>query len=118
MKKKVELKKNKKINKTQNDVSLVKRFKDKISRKMPIVKVILFGSRARGETREWSDYDILLVSEEFKGVVSYKRAPKIYDYWNHDYPVDFLCYTNEEFNRMKKKATIVREAVKEGIEIK
>ena len=31
--------------------------------------------------------------------------------------VDFLCYSPEEFKRMKNRATIVREAVLHGIEI-
>ena len=41
----------------------------------------------------------------------------MYDYWSLKYPVDFLCYTPEEFNKLKKQITIVREAVENGIEI-
>ena len=41
----------------------------------------------------------------------------MYDYWNLDYPVDFLCYTPEEFEKKKKEISIVKEAVKEGIDI-
>jgi hypothetical protein len=47
----------------------------------------------------------------------FKRGAKMYDYWTLDYPVDFLCYTPEEFNRMKKQITIVKEAVENGIAI-
>ena len=42
----------------------------------------------------------------------------MYDYWNLNYPVDFLCYTPKEFNKLKNQITIVREAVRDGIEIK
>jgi hypothetical protein len=41
----------------------------------------------------------------------------MYDHWEIDHPVDFLCYSPEEFKRMKNRATIVREAVLHGIEI-
>ncbi len=101
----------------KEDLNIVKEFKNKMSKKILVKKIILFGSRASGKTNEWSDYDIIIVSDEFKGVRSFKRVPKMYDFWDYDYPVDFLCYTLEEFNRMKKRATIVRNAVEEGIEI-
>jgi len=42
----------------------------------------------------------------------------MYDYWNLNYPVDFLCYSPEEFNKLKKQITIVRGAVENGIEIR
>ncbi|MBS3077391.1 nucleotidyltransferase domain-containing protein [Candidatus Pacearchaeota archaeon] len=102
----------------KEDLKIVKEFKKKISEKIPVKKVILFGSRATGKTHEWSDYDIIVVSDEFEGEKTFERGIGFYDYWEHDYPVDFLCYTIAEFNRLKKKATIVKEAMKEGIEIK
>src|SRR3989338_5829633 len=33
------------------------------------------------------------------------------------YPVDFICYTPDEFNRLKHEVSIVSEALREGIEI-
>jgi len=47
-----------------------------------------------------------------------KIQTKMYDYWNLNYPVDFLCYSPEEFNKLKKQITIVRGAVENGIEIR
>jgi len=40
----------------------------------------------------------------------------MYDYWNLDLPVDFLCYTPKEFNKLKKQISIVKEAIENGIE--
>ena len=85
---------------------------------MPIQKIILFGSRANGKTHQWSDFDIIIVSPKFRGVDSFRRGSIFYDYWNYDYPVDFICYTPEEFNRLKKKISIVREALSRGIVVK
>jgi predicted nucleotidyltransferase len=92
-------------------------FKKKLSRKIPVDKVILFGSRAHGKPHRWSDFDLIIVSKGFRNIDSLKRSLGFYDYWTINYPVDFLCYTPEEFNKLKKQITIVREAVREGIEI-
>ena len=92
-------------------------FKKSISKEIPLHSMYLFGSRAKGNPKRWSDFDILLVSGKFKKMPSYERQIGFHKHWTMDYPVDFLCYTPEEFNRLKKQVTIVREAVKEGIEI-
>ncbi len=78
----------------------------------------LFGSRAKGRPHHrWSDFDLLIVSKTFINKPSFERSAGFYKHWNLDYPVDFLCYTPEEFNKLKRQVTIVREAVREGIEI-
>lgn len=101
----------------KKDISVVRRFKEQLSKKVPIKKVILFGSRANGKTHRWSDFDIIIVSNSFKGKRSFERGLGFYQYWNQDFPVDFLCYTPEEFSRLKKKITIVKTAVEKGVEI-
>lgn len=101
----------------KKDVQIVKDFKNRVSKKVPIKKMILFGSRVNGNTHKWSDFDIIIVSDKFKGKINYKRCPEFYDYWEENYPVDFLCYTSAEFDRLKKRITIVKKAVEEGIEV-
>ena len=98
-------------------IQQLKEFKRRLSRKLPIEKMILFGSRARGEFRVHSDVDLLIVSPEFKGVKSYKRPLSFYEDWHIDLPFEFICLTPEEFKEKSQQITIVREAVKEGIEI-
>ena len=92
-------------------------FKIKVKKDFPIDKMIFFGSRATGKSHRDSDIDLIIVSKKFKKLDFIKRSSKMYDYWNLDYPVDFLCFTPEEFNKRSKMITIVREAVKEGIVI-
>jgi len=99
----------------KKSLNIVKEFKNRASKKIPIEKVILFGSRANGKPHKWSDFDLIIVSDKFKGTISYKRVPQLYEYWTEDYPVDFLCYTTEEFNKLKNKISIVKEAIKKGI---
>lgn len=92
-------------------------FKTRIDKDFSVKKMIFFGSRARGEEHEDSDIDLIIVSDEFKSLNFIKRAAKMYDCWDLDYPVDFLCFTPEEFEKKTRGVSIVSEAVKEGIEI-
>jgi len=79
--------------------------------------MFFFGSRASGPSRCGSDIDLIIVSPEFRKYDALSRTAKMYDYWDLNYPVDFLCYSPEEFKRLQGTISIVRDAVKEGIEI-
>jgi|SRR3989344_3531699 len=98
-------------------VKSLKGFAKEVSRDIPVDKMYLFGSRAVGKARRWSDVDILLVSEKFAGKRPLKRAPPLYMKWNLDYPVDFVCLTPKEFREKKNTAGVVKDAVKKGIKI-
>ena len=106
------------MDRRNNLIQQLENFTSRITLDYPMDKVILFGSRATGKTHKFSDVDLLLVSKKFRRVSKLKRSPPLYLKWDLDYPVDFLCYTPEEFESKKKKIGIVRKAVKEGIEIK
>lgn len=95
---------------------IAKKFAQKI-KKAYQAKVILFGSRARGDNFKKSDFDFIIISKKFKGIPFIERLPKIYDYWNEKFDIEHLCYTPEEFERKKKEYGIVRQAVKEGIKL-
>jgi len=99
-------------------LEFLKKFKKRLSKRIQVNKLILFGSRARGKTERWADFDLMVVSENFKNEDSLNRAIGFYDYWDIDYPVDFLCYTPEEFEKLRKKISIVAEAMRDGVEIK
>ncbi len=102
-------------------VHLLKSFKRLISRKYKVQKMILFGSQARGEAKEGSDVDLIVVSPEFKGKKGIKAASSLYIEWHlnqqADLPVDFLCYSPNEFSKLKNRISIVSQAVQEGLEI-
>lgn len=98
-------------------IKQLKEFKKKLKKVIKINKVLFFGSRAKGKFSKDSDVDLIIVSDYFNGKNFRSRAVGFYDYWDLDYPVDFLCYTNKEFNELKKQVTIVSEAENNGIEI-
>ncbi len=95
----------------------LKEFKKEINKKYKINKIILFGSRVSNKFREDSDVDLIVVGK-FEGEKNLERAPPLHLEWQLDLPVDFLCYTPKEFKKLKNQITIVREAVRKGIEIK
>ena len=95
----------------------LKELKRILSRDIDINKFILFGSRVKGNYKRYSDFDIIVVSKHFRNMNRLDRPYILYTKWNLGLPVDFLCYTPEEFNKLKKQITIVREAVEHGIEI-
>ncbi len=80
-------------------------------------KVILFGSRARGDWLKESDYDFVVVAQCFAGVHFSQRPVDLYQHWQGHPGVELLCYTPDEFERKRRQITIVREAVREGIEL-
>jgi predicted nucleotidyltransferase len=91
-------------------------FMSKVQRSFKIEQAILFGSRTRRDKLTDSDYDVILVSPNFRGVFFSQRSALMYDFWKH-WPAEIepLCYTPEEFETKKKQIGIVSEAVKEGI---
>ena len=98
-------------------VAKLKKFKKDLGKKIQMDKIIFFGSHVSGKPNKNSDIDLIVVSKSFRKHVFRERAIGFYDYWDLDYPVDFLCYTPEEFKKLSGEVTIVREAVRHGIEI-
>lgn len=98
-------------------ITQLKKFKRDLNIKIKIDKIIFFGSIVEGRSHKDSDIDLIIVSKDFKEKRFRYRPIGFYDCWNLNYPVDFLCYTPEEFNKLSKQISIVSEAIKNGIEI-
>jgi predicted nucleotidyltransferase len=80
-------------------------------------RIVLFGSAARGEAREESDIDLLVVK---KGVSHRRRlAQEIYvSLIGIPVPVDVIVVTPEDVEELKDAiGTIIPAALTEGIEI-
>ncbi len=80
-------------------------------------RVILFGSRARGDHRGTSDFDLLVVSKRFRGVPWIERAPMVIRLWDIPLDVEPICLTPEELKRRSGELSIVGEAVRYGVEV-
>ncbi len=80
-------------------------------------RIVLFGSVARGEAREESDIDLLVVK---KGVPHRRRlAQEIYvSLIGIPMPIDIIVVTPEDIEELKDTiGTIIPDALNEGIEI-
>ena len=95
----------------------IKSFVQKLKKDFEVEKILFFGSRTGEDYLKYSDVDLVIVSEDFESIDFTKRMSLMYLYWDSEYDVDFLCYTPIEFERLSKRITIVREAVRKGIEI-
>lgn len=85
---------------------------------LEIDRVILFGSRARGDSSEDSDWDILLVVRGKIDISGRRRLAKLLreKFADSLIDVDILVRTFEEFELYKNLlGTVTREASKEGI---
>ena len=99
----------------KESLEVIKEFIKKLSKDFDIHEIIFFGSRADGREKNDSDIDLIIVSNDFEGKGFFERASKMYDYWDALISVDFLCYTIKEFERLKRRISIVSEALKSGI---
>lgn len=97
-------------------INLVKKFKSKIEN-LNLDKIILFGSYALNKQNENSDVDLLIVSNDFENIKSFKRAKNLYLNWDVDVDVDFICLTNRELEKKKNEIGIISEALKTGVVI-
>ena len=96
-------------------IEKLKEFKKEVSNHMPLEKLIFFGSTAMGKVDRHSDIDLIIVSKKFDKIRPIERGLNLYDYWHIDSPVDFLCYTPEEFKEAIKRIGLAAAAMKHGI---
>ena len=106
------------------DRKIIKTLKDlkNILEKMGIrsSRIVLFGSHATGEEKTDSDIDVIIISDDFRGMSLFKRLEliglalakaKIFE------PVEALGYTEKEFNS-KGEGTFIGDEVKaKGVKV-
>jgi len=95
----------------------LRQFRTALAKEFRITRMILFGSRARGEHLCTSDVDLIVVSPDFAGVPFLRRIREVLALWESDLDLEVLPYTPEEFERKKEEIGIVAVAAREGVEI-
>jgi predicted nucleotidyltransferase len=100
-------------------------FKDSLKRHvnsvLPGARVVLFGSRSRGNSRNDSDVDILVISDnEYKPQEKINLESAINKILVKAYhlPFDVLLYSSSEIERKKReKSLVIYHALQEGLEL-
>jgi len=71
---------------------------------------LIFGSRAREDNFVTSDFDFVLVSEDFSGLPFVRRSARLYDLWHSSRDLEVLCYTPDEWRKLKNNRGILLNA--------
>ena len=77
-------------------------------------KILLFGSRIKGTADENSDIDVIVVSNAFANIPFIERMSLILKMIRFPKHIDFICYSPEEFARLKNKSSVLMDALENG----
>ena len=103
--------------------NLIKKYVHRLNEVIKVEKLIVFGSRARGDFMEDSDLDLIIISEDFKGKSYLERARLLDDAWRKistaHLKIEAFGYTEEEYEEAKKSSPFVQNLITDGfIEIR
>lgn len=98
----------------------LERFARKLSTEIGASRVLLFGSRARDQAQTDSDYDLIIVSDQFSGVDPLRRGIGLRPLWYEtggDGPMDLICLTPEEFSEAQGRISLVATVLPDAIDL-
>ncbi|MCS7138953.1 MAG: nucleotidyltransferase domain-containing protein [Crenarchaeota archaeon] len=79
-----------------------------------INSIILFGSYARMENLQWSDVDLLIISDDFSSMSIENRVRLVLEKWDYEKPVEPVCLAPEE---VSESNPLLWEICRDGIAI-
>jgi predicted nucleotidyltransferase len=95
-------------------------FARELQRRYGAERVLLFGSQARGNAQDDSDFDFIIVSPRFAGLPSRERGRGLnelfYEVGGYA-PLDLICLTPNEFDQARQMITLVAAVLPEAIDL-
>ena len=88
--------------------------KRRLQRRIRVDRMVLFGSRARGDWLLTSDADVMIVSPDFAGRRFVNRSADILRHWGGRVDLEVFCYTPAEIAERRHEIGIIAQALKEG----
>ena len=93
----------------------LERIIENLRRELNVKAVILFGSRARGDWKPWSDFDLLVIAD-FKEKYLDRFVKLMEIVGDIPLPIEFHPYTlGEAIEMLKKCNPLIVDALEEGI---
>ncbi len=92
----------------------LKSLKRRLARHIRVDRMILFGSRARGDWLLTSDADLMIVSPDFQGRRFADRSAEVLGHWRGRVDLEVFCYTPAEVATRARDIGLVAQALKEG----
>ena len=86
-------------------VKIIRGFITELKREIPIKEIILFGSYAQGNPKEYSDIDLAVISEWFEGkpkIENMQYLSRIAAAYNS--LIEALPFTEEEYKNLDKRS--------------
>jgi hypothetical protein len=83
-------------------------------------QVLLFGSRARGQQQEDSDYDLIIVSPRFEGMAAPLRGIGLRELWYRSGgqgAMDLICLSPEEYRVAQGRISLIAAVLPETIDL-
>ncbi len=104
---------------TQRDMKIAEELKKKLSEIVPLIDFKIFGSRARGDSEEYSDMDIFLEVESINKDLKEKVSDIIWEVgFNNHLVISSLVFTRDEVeNSPLRVSPILKNINTEGIRI-
>ncbi len=96
-------------------IYILKELKEKISKKYHINEMRLFGSTGRGDRREDSDIDVLIILPNVNRQIEENLFDIAYDLeLEHDCIIDLIVLSDDAVKGLYSTTPIYRKAIEEG----
>ena len=82
--------------------------------KLPIKKVVLFGSYAKGKQNKWSDVDLCIVSPKFKDPFEAMQYLSLKTSFDMKYAIEPVGFSVKDF---KQGSILINEIKRTGVEM-
>ena len=97
--------------------NVIREFAERLSKKIRIRRIIVFGSTARGTRLKSSDVDLIIISDDFKDMPLNERFRIVYMEWPPEIDADIIPLTHKEFEEALSRSIILKDAQKYWYEI-
>ena len=77
-------------------------------------EIIIFGSRIKGTSTLNSDLDVIIVSQSFRNIPFIERMALLLKKYEFPRHIDYICYTPEEFEKIRDNSSLIMDALEYG----